>query len=250
MSQLLEAPRRDESEIARESQPLPPDGGAAPDPEAFEYRPMPALAPVCAVLGFCSLTALLGLFGIALAAFGTLIGLLTLWQIHRSQGLYSGKGLVLGGLISSLLLGLSGVALQVYNYQHEVPDGYERVSFARQISARGFVNQDGYQGVHPEVEALTEKPIFLKGFMYPTNQEYNLTSFLMLKDSGQCCFGGQPELQDMIGVAMTPGNEVDYYNSRVAVAGKLKINPNYRGGSLEPLYLFEADKFYKARTSF
>ncbi len=250
MSQVLEPPQHDESDLSfdgatPDQNQRDPAGGAE-----FDYRPMPVLAPIAAVLGVLSLSSFLGLFGIALAMLGTLIGLIAFWQIRRSMGAYGGQRVALAGLFSSLVLGICGAALQFYKYKHEVPPGYQRVSFTQDISARKFIEEDGLQRVPPDVTALTGKPIFLKGFMYPTNQEHGLSSFLLLKDSGQCCFGGQPALQDMIGVEVKPGLDVDYYNGRVAVAGTLKLNANYQGGSLEPIYLFEADQFSKARTSF
>lgn len=139
----------------------------------------------------------------------------------------------------------------VYNYHHEVPEGFERINFARQISQNAFIVNEGARDIHPDVKALVDKPIFLKGFMYPTGQDVGLTKFLLLKDSGQCCFGGQPALQDMVEVRMKEGLDVDYYAGRVSVAGTFKINPYYHGADpLEPLFLLEAEYFSKAKTAF
>jgi hypothetical protein len=86
--------------------------------------------------------------------------------------------------------------------------------------------------------------------MYPTGRTEGLPGFLLLKDSGQCCFGGKPALQDMVGVRMAPGKEVDYFAGRVAVAGTFKLNENYQGENLEPIYILEAEHFARAKTSF
>jgi len=217
----------------------------------FEYVPMPVIAPVAGVLGVCSLIAFLGLFGILLAGIGIVVGLLASWKVYRSHGDLSGMKPALSGLLLSLFSAVGGTALMVYNYQHEVPEGFQRVSFAQDISDNAFVVEDGVKDLHPDLKALVGQPIFVKGFMYPTGKEYGLTELLLLKDSGQCCFGRQPALQDMIGVRMKDGVDVDYYGGRVSVAGTFKINPEYRGQeSLEPLFLLETEFFNKAKTAF
>ena len=232
---------------------IPPARRSLPNAQEFEqfdYRPMPILAPIAGVMAVCSLIAYLGLFGIGLAVVGTFVSLLALLVIKRSDGGLSGKWLAVVGLLMCTTNALGGIGLEVYQYQHEVPDGYERVNFTEDISKRGFETRDNQQKIPDAVEALVGKQIFLKGFMYPTGQTEGLPSFLLLKDSGQCCFGGKPALQDMIGVEMAPGNEVDYYAGRVAIAGTFRINENFQGGSLEPVYILEGEVFSKAKTSF
>lgn len=223
---------------------------SAQEYEQFDYRPMPLLAPIAGVLAVCSLIAYLGLFGIGLAIIGIFVGLLAVWIIRRSQGALSGMWLAVVGLLLCATNAVGGIGLQVYHYKHEVPEGYTRVNFTQEISNRGFEVRDGAQRVTEAVEALAGKQIFVKGFMYPTGRTEGLPGFLLLKDSGQCCFGGKPALQDMIGVQMVPGKEVDYYAGRVAVAGTFEINKNYQGGDLDPIYILVAEHFSKAKTSF
>lgn len=256
MSQIVETvdpPEAVEPPVAEKDWSQPRVRTALPSAqeyEQFDYRPMPLLAPIAAVLAVCSLIAYLGLFGIGLAIIGTFVGLLAVWVIRRSEGALSGMWLALAGLLLCATNAAAGIGLQVYHYKHEVPEGYTRVNFTQEISKRGFEVRDGVQRVPEAVEALAGKQIFLKGFMYPTGRTEGLPGFLLLKDSGQCCFGGKPALQDMIGVRMVPGKEVDYYAGRVAVAGTFEINEEYRGGELEPIYILVAEHFTKAKTSF
>ena len=217
----------------------------------FDYRPVPVTAVVGCVLGVLSITAMLGLFGILLAMLGGIVSLMAAVIIRRSAGALGGMRLSMIGLLLSVVFFFSGSAYQVYAYKTEVPEGYERVSFTQQISKKGFVIEKDQQKVHPDVEALVGKKVFLKGFMYPTGQTAGLTTFLLLKDSGQCCFGGQPALTDMIGGVMEEGKTVDHYAGRVSVAGTFELNTNFSGAdSLEPLYLLRGEFFSKARTQF
>ncbi len=249
MSQIMDA-LDDVKSSESDPAPIPADIQITHDPTygQFDYVPMPVVAPVSAVLGLCALLAYFGLFGIILAVIGTVVSLVACWKIGRSKGAFAGMKFAIIGLLLCSTSAIGGSARQFYLYEHEVPEGYERVSFSRDISQKGFVTEEGIQDVHPDVMALMGKPIFLKGFMYPTQQQFDITEFLMLKDSGQCCFGGQPDLQDMINVLIPEG--IEYSPHRVAVAGKLKINPNYQGGNLEALFVFEADHFSEAQTSF
>ena len=214
----------------------------------FDYVPMPVVAPVSAVLGLTALLAYFGLFGVIMAFVGTLVSLFACWKIGRSKGAFAGMKFAIIGLLLSGTSAIGGTAHQFYLYEHEVPEGYERVSFTKDISKKAFIVEEGIQDVHPDVKALVGQPIFLKGYMYPTQKQSGITEFLLLKDSGDCCFGGQPALEDMINV-LTPDG-VEYCPRRVAVAGKLKLNPNYQGGNLEALFMFDADHFSEAQTSF
>lgn len=250
MTQIMETA---ETPAARDAWSDPPARTSLPNAqeyEQFDYRPMPMLAPIAGVMAVCSLIAYLGLFGIGLAFVGAFVALLAMLSIKRSAGGLSGMWLAATGLVLCMTNALGGIALQVYQYNHEVPDGFERVNFTQEISTPGFELRDNAQHVPQVVKDLVDKPIFIKGFMYPTGQTEGLHAFLLLKDSGECCFGGKPALEDMVGVRMAPGSEVDYYGGRVAVAGTFKLNEEYQGESLEPVYILDGVHFSKAKTSF
>lgn len=222
----------------------------------FDYRPVPVMAVVGCALGVLSVISLLGVTGIGIAALGLIISGISILRITLSQGALGGKRIALFGLAMSFVFLISGSATQAYFYRTEVPPGSQRVSFSADISKKGFVFEEGVSKVHPDVAALAGQDVFLKGFMYPTGQMSGLASFLLVKDSGTCCFGGQPALQDMIGVIMQPDDRgsqrtVDYYPGRVSVAGTFRLNDRYTGqNSLEPLYLLEGKVVSKSRTAF
>jgi hypothetical protein len=217
---------------------------------AFEYRPVPVLAVIAMVLGVLSLMSFFGITGMVVAALGVMISLLSLFKIVRSRGELGGRRLaILGLLFSTLFLG-SGMAYQRHLYLNEVPGGFTRTNFTEDISKKPFVTVAATQDVHPDVKQLVGKPIFLKGFMYPTGQNEGLDSFLLVKDSGACCFGGKPALTDMIGVVMQDQKTVDYYPGRVSVSGEFELNTNYRGAENEPIYLMKAKIVTKSQTAF
>jgi hypothetical protein len=84
--------------------------------------------------------------------------------------------------------------------------------------------------------------------MWNRGKENGLTSFVLLKDNGKCCFGGDPAKWDMILVIMEPGETVDYIPGLVSVGGTLRANPN--AGLAAAVYTIEGTHFERARTSF
>ena len=151
--------------------------------------------------------------------------------------------------MSSVLL-VGGIALHIYWYQTEVPDGYQRISFRADISKKGFINEEGERRVHDDIAALDGKPLFVKGFMYPEQRLDGISSFILCRDNGQCCFGGQPKLTDMIKVKMADGQTARYSDHMVSVAGVFRLRDLQRTGNLEPAFELDATHFGPAKTSY
>ena len=214
----------------------------------FSYRPVPVLAPVTLFLGVCSLIAFLAnVVGAIIGLFGIVSGTVCLLVIRRARGELGGITINKIGLGLSVLCFFAGVALNWHNYATEVPEGFQRVHFPSDISKKGFVIENGMRKLHPDVAKLEGKKVFLKGFMYNTMKTTGLEEFLLLKDNGKCCFGGDPSQTDMIWIEMQ-GKKVDKYDVMVAVAGVLRCNPNAPEGTA--VYMLEASMFEPARTSY
>jgi len=216
----------------------------------FDYRPVPVAAPVALFLGISSVIGLFGVPGLPVGLVGLFVGWRAFRTIRRSSGELSGGWLAATGMALSAMFFVLGTALHSFAYATEVPEGFARVNFTRDISKKGFTVTDGEQSIHPEVAALDGKPVFLKGYMYPERKTEGLTSFVFVKDNQQCCFGGQPELTDMILVEMDPGMTVDYHTSLVSVAGVFRAMAPKKGDTLNTVYKLDASFFTPAKTSF
>lgn len=216
------------------------------DPEwnEFQYRPVPVLAVVGLVLALLSVAGLFLWMVLPLCLLAVLISGMSYWSIQRSQGGYSGKGVALSGAFLGLAFFCGGVGQQIYTYQTEVPAGYERISFSQDISEKEIVSENGELKPAPEVAALEGKKVFLKGYIYQTREVSDLTSFLLVKDNADCCFGGKPKLWDRLGVVMQDGKTINYRAGKVAIAGTFRLNPKFQGNDeLEPIYIVEGDIF-------
>ncbi|WP_437190798.1 hypothetical protein [Planctomicrobium sp. SH527] len=210
----------------------------------FNYRPVSVVAVVGLVLSLISSAAIFIWLVLPLCLLATFISTVGLISIRRSRGGYSGTPVALLGIFLGTSFFLGGVGFQVYAYQTEVPDGYQRLSFAADISEKEVIQEDGETKPHPDVAALEGKPVFIKGYIYQTGQLTDIGSFLLVKDNADCCFGGKPKIWDRLGVVMQDGKKIDYRAGKVAVAGTFRLNPNFKGESeLEPIYIVEADYF-------
>ena len=216
--------------------------------QEFLYRPIPILIPISMGFVFLSLAAAMMPELLVVPLVGAGLGLLALRQIRRSQGNFSGAGLAWGCLIAQGLMGVAFALLHTYSYATEVPPGFERVNFTADIANKGFVNFNGMMGIHPDVQKLVDQKVMIKGYMYPTKTIDGLTSFVLCRDSGACCFGGQPKTTDMILVHMNGDNAVRYRTGLVAVAGVFRAEPTIDETGLQPVYQLNCDHFGPAKT--
>lgn len=181
--------------------------GEASDGDDFDYIPVSPWAPISLCLGLLGLTGFIGVFGLYVAFFGIFIGIAAISRIRASAGSVKGTGIAAVGLILSVLSFSLGSAKMAHAYSTEVPDGFQRVNFPREIAEKQFVTVNGFRKLHPDVASLMGKKVYLKGFMWATQDTEGLTRFILLKDNGECCFGGKPKSHDYIFVTLASFNE-------------------------------------------
>ncbi len=230
----------DEVVMDREPQESFARVSSSPDNE-FHYRPVSSLAVCSLVLGLLSLIGIFLWIMLPVALLTVILGGIAILSIRRWQGEYTGTGVAIAGIFFGAVTLVAGTLVQVQAFQNEVPDGFARISFVKDISAKPFVSDHHGARVNPDVEALVGKKVFLKGFVFPGSQQVGLNSFNLLKDSKECCFGGKPALTDKIGCIMRGGKTTNYYPGRVSVAGTFRINPTFTGEDTESLYLLDCE---------
>ena len=176
--------------------------GTTSDGEDLDYVPVSPWAPISLCMGLLGLTGFIGYFGLYVAFFGIFVGVGAVKQIRSSGGFVKGTWMAVLGLVLSICSFCLGSAKMSYDYQHEVPEGYQRVNFQKDVAEKQFVFVGGYRKLAPEVAAVIGKKIYLKGFMYATRANTGLQQFILLKDNGECCFGGKPKSHDYIIVTL------------------------------------------------
>ncbi len=189
--------------------------------EGFEpYRAISKSAVISFVLGILSTLGWFSapLLGLALVA--AILGIASYRSVVRYPNELTGKPLAIVGALLGVTLFLGGVAKHSYVYATEVPEGYLRISFADLQPDKN----DPRMPVPPEALELSGKKIFVKGYLYPDGQQYNIKRFVLVPDLGTCCFGGQPKLTDMIEVTLEEPLQTAYSMTKRKLAGELKVD--------------------------
>jgi hypothetical protein len=95
-----------------------------------------------------------------------------------------------------------------------------------------------------KIEALHGKPVIVRGFI-PGETAYTakLTSFVLLRHNGECCYGPGSQLCDSIQVTMDPGEIAKYTTASISVEGVLTIK-EYKDydGVIRSVYHLQASK--------
>jgi hypothetical protein len=154
---------------------------------------------------------------------GMLMGFVGLSSIRKYPGELTGKTAASLGATLGTALFIGGIACHALIYSTEVPDGYERLPFE-------VLKADSGKPDFPPLEAqeMHGKRIFIKGYIYPGQQRFDLTQFVLVPDIGTCCFGGSPKQTHMVEVILKDGLTLDYSVTKRGLAGVLRVNPTFQ----------------------
>ena len=227
-SHSTNSPRSSDSGELGSASPEKPSVGAwgeSSEGEDFDYIPISPWAPIALSLGLLGLTGFIGIFGLYVAFFGIFIGIAAITRIRASAGSVKGTGMAALGLVMSLASFTLGSAKMAHAYSTEVPEGFARVTFPKDIADKQFVFVNGHRKLHPDVATLVGQKVYLKGFMWATQETEGLTRFILLKDNGECCMGGKPKSHDFIFVTLKSFNDGE------------RPRLSYRGADLEAIEL-------------
>ncbi len=84
------------------------------------------------------------------------------------------------------------------------------------------------------------------GFINPTSQARDLTTFWLVKDRGSCCpFGKRPQINHYIEVRLKTGRKADYSTDPVTVEGVLTVEDRWDGDWQLGLYWMEDGEVVK-----
>ena len=190
------------------------------DEDIQPYRALSRSAVFCLVLGLLSFTALMAPVMLVLPALCILLGVVALANLRRYPAELSGRPAALIGLILSIALLIGGSVLHVVAYATEVPEGFQRISFADLQPVR----EAPQLPVSPKALELNGQKVFLKGYLYPDGQQSNIKRFILIPDLGTCCFGGQPKLTDMVEVTLRDPLRTVFELRKRRLAGTLTVD--------------------------
>ena len=188
-----------------------------------DYRALSGAAVMSLALGFLSALALFTLYLAVIPISGVLFGLYAVVQIRKHPSELTGRGVAIAGMILSFSLLVASVSVASYVYATEVPRGYERIFYSQLQPEEGKIGQK----IPPLAEELDGKKVFIKGYVFPGKQRQGIKTFLLVRDKGDCCFGGNPKLTDRIQVTLADPERLrfDPYLHKIAGTFRLVKDP-------------------------
>lgn len=226
--------------LQTETPPIPV-GDETPAAAETAYRALSTAAVACLVLGILSpLAAVSWVFGV-IPALAIGLGMRALWRIRQFPEDYTGLGLARAGLALAAISWPLGWGRLTYEYVTEVPDGFQRISYA-ELQADPHKPEEL---VPPTALALDGKRVFIKGYVYPGAMNHGIKRFLLVRDNGTCCFGGQkPKLNDMIDVTLGGDLAIDYTTGIRKLAGTFRVAPRQGVDPEVGMVLYQLDADY------
>lgn len=203
-----------------------------------EYRSMSTAAMVSFGLGLLSIVSLLELALGIIPLIGAILGIQAWRTIKRNPEELTGLIFARLGVGLSAFFLIGGWVMATVIYYTEVPDGFDRISYAQLQPEEG-----AQEGIPASAKELDGKSVFIKGFIYPGPRKEAIKTFVLCRDNGTCCFGGpKPKMSDMIQVTMISKWRVNYSPRMFKLAGTFHIHPQQGEGDVGTvLYTLDAE---------
>ena len=207
-------------------QPPHPDAAASrpADGDDVGYRAVAGTAIAAAILAFVSPLAFIDWPLVAIPVLGMVLGVVGYRTVVTRPDAYTGRALSLAATAVSLVSLIGGLVTLSLAYAAELPPGYERIHYGLLQPAEGDVS-----GTLPETaRALDGRNVLLKGYMYPGKQQSGITQFLLVRDQGDCCFGGNPKITDRVLVQLRDPDHpegIAFTNRLTKIAGRFVVRP-------------------------
>jgi hypothetical protein len=181
------------------------------------------VAAVLSPLGFLDWS----LLAVPLAAIA--LGVVACRTIRARPDVFVGLRLALAAIAMSVVSLAGGIVWLSLAYAAELPPGHERIHYGLLQPMAGDP-----PGTIPETaREIDGHDVLLKGYMYPGKQQHEIVQFLLVRDQGDCCFGGNPKITDRVLVQLRdPARPrgIDFSARQVKVAGRFVIRPTGSAG--------------------
>jgi hypothetical protein len=163
----------------------------------------------------------LGWSFVAVPVVGAVLAAVALGDVARRPEALVGRGLARAALAGSLAVLVVGVGFLAWDYARELPPGFARIHYGLLQPLPG----DPPTAVPESALALDGREVLLKGYMYPGSRQRGITEFLLCRDQGDCCFGGQPKITDRVLVRLSDTRGITFTQGLVKIAGRFRIEP-------------------------
>jgi len=155
---------------------------------------------------------------------GIVLGGLAYRTIAQRPDEFTGQPLAIGAIVVSTVSLVAGLVTLSRAYAAELPEGYERLNYGILQPLPG----DPPDAVPDAARSMDGRNVLLKGYMYPGKQQTGITQFLLVRDQGDCCFGGNPKITDRVLVQLKDPDRprgIDFSSRLTKIAGRFVIRP-------------------------
>ena len=155
---------------------------------------------------------------------GIVLGAMAYRTIAQRPDVFIGRPLAIGAIVLSAVSLVAGLITLSRAYAAELPDGYERLNYGLLQPLPG----DPSDAVPDTARTMDGRNVLLKGYIYPGKQQTGITQFLLVRDQGDCCFGGNPKITDRVLVQLKDPSHPkgSNFSSRLTkIAGRFAIRP-------------------------
>ena len=185
------------------------------------YRALSGVTVASAALALLSPLAFLDWWLAVVPLFGMVLGGVAVREIARRPTELTGRGISLAAIAVSVAMLVGGLGCQTYVYATELPPGFERLNYAMLQPLPG----DPPTAVPDSALEMSGCNVLLKGYMYPGKQQQGITQFLLVRDQGDCCFGGNPKITDRVLVTLTDTKGISFSSRLRKIAGRFEVRP-------------------------
>ncbi len=202
------------------------------------YRALSSAAVASLIVGVLSIAALLDPIMVAIPLIGIVLSVYAMRSCTRRSEELSGRRLAVVGLALSGFFVVAGPARLYHVYATELPPGYERITYADLQPDPDVIGQL----IPPDIKKFDGQKIFIKGYPLPGQRQSGIKDFVLCRDQGQCCFGGNPALTDQVHVRLMDPLRLEYKLRLLKLAGTFHVRqPKPGEDPPRPYYYLEAD---------
>ena len=188
------------------------------------YRAVAGTAIAAAVTAALSPLAFFDWSLAVVPAVGIVLGAMAYRTIAQRPDVFIGRPLAIGAIVLSAVSLVAGLITLSRAYAAELPDGYERLNYGLLQPLPG----DPSDMVPDTARTMDGRNVLLKGYIYPGKQQTGITQFLLVRDQGDCCFGGNPKITDRVLVQLKDPSHpkgIDFSSRLTKIAGRFVIRP-------------------------
>ena len=167
------------------------------------------------------------------------LGFVAVRKIRAQPHEYTGMPLAIIGSVLAMLFAGVGLVRNYTAYANELPSpDFVRVSIVNYNRSR-TIRQIRF---HRRPLRLDGKKVLIKGYVYPGMQKNGIREFLLVRDQGTCCFGGDPKLTDRVQVSLSDVKGCDYAGGLFKVAGVFHITPPTQAVDAKGVVFYHLDE--------